>query len=230
MNLPNKLTVLRIILIPIFMLVLLLPLDWGEVVLAGTVIPTTQLLGALIFAVASITDFADGQIARKQKLVTNFGKFADPLADKMLVMTAFIILVQMGKVPAWVAAIIVCRELAVTGLRLIIVENDGKVMAAELPGKIKTMTQMFAILFLYLNNVFFINANIMIGEILLYICLFFYSIFRFGLFFGRVEVFLPILLMIKNDRLLQLVKWSIYLHRDPKVLRIFKVRLKYVKH
>ena len=88
-------------------------------------------------------------------------------------MTAFIILVQMGKVPAWVAAIIVCRELAVTGLRLIIVENDGKVMAAELPGKIKTMTQMFAILFLYLNNVFFINANIMIGEILLYICLFF---------------------------------------------------------
>lgn len=128
---------------------------------------------ALIFAVASITDFADGQIARKQKLVTNFGKFADPLADKMLVMTAFIILVQMGKVPAWVAAIIVCRELAVTGLRLIIVENDGKVMAAELPGKIKTMTQMFAILFLYLNNVFFINANIMIGEILLYICLFF---------------------------------------------------------
>lgn len=173
MNLPNKLTVLRIILIPIFMLVLLLPLDWGEVVLAGTVIPTTQLLGTLIFAVASITDFADGQIARKQKLVTNFGKFADPLADKMLVMTAFIILVQMGKVPAWVAAIIVCRELAVTGLRLIIVENDGKVMAAELPGKIKTMTQMFAILFLYLNNVFFINANIMIGEILLYICLFF---------------------------------------------------------
>lgn len=173
MNLPNKLTVLRIILIPIFMLVLLLPLDWGEVFLAGTAIPTTQLLGALIFAVASITDFADGQIARKQKLVTNFGKFADPLADKMLVMTAFIILVQMGKVPAWVAAIIVCRELAVTGLRLIIVENDGKVMAAELPGKIKTMTQMFAILFLYLNNVFFINANIMIGEILLYICLFF---------------------------------------------------------
>ncbi len=226
MNLPNKLTVLRIILIPIFMLVLLLPLDWGEVVLAGTVIPTTQLLGALIFAVASITDFADGQIARKQKLVTNFGKFADPLADKMLVMTAFIILVQMGKVPAWVAAIIVCRELAVTGLRLIIVENDGKVMAAELPGKIKTMTQMFAILFLYLNNVFFINANIMIGEILLYICLF----FTVWIIFGRVEVFLPILLMIKNDRLLQLVKWSIYLHRDPKVLRIFKVRLKYVKH
>lgn len=173
MNLPNKLTIMRIFLIPIFMLVLLLPLDWGNVVLAHTTIPTTQLVGALIFAIASITDFADGQIARRQHLVTNFGKFADPLADKMLVMTAFIILVQMGKVPAWVAAIIVCRELAVTGLRLIVVENDGQVMAAELPGKIKTMTQMFAIIFLYLNNVFFINIHIMIGEILLYICLFF---------------------------------------------------------
>lgn len=173
MNLPNKLTLLRIFLIPIFMIVLLVPFDWGQIVLAGTAIQTTQVIGALIFAVASITDFIDGQIARRQHLVTNFGKFADPLADKMLVMTAFIILVQMGKVPAWVASIIVCRELAVTGLRLIVVENDGQVMAAELPGKIKTMTQMFAIFFLYLNNVFFINLHIMIGEILLYICLFF---------------------------------------------------------
>lgn len=173
MNLPNKLTIMRIILIPVFMLVLLLPLNWGSVVLLGTTIETTQLVGALIFAIASITDFADGQIARRQKLVTNFGKFADPLADKMLVMTAFIILVQMGKVPAWVAAIIVCRELAVTGLRLIVVENDGEVMAAKMPGKIKTMTQMFSIIFLYLNNIFFGNYHIMIGEILLYICLFF---------------------------------------------------------
>ena len=147
MNLPNKLTIMRIILIPIFMLVLLLPLNWGQVNALGTPIPVTQLLGAIIFAVASITDFADGQIARRHHLVSNFGKFADPLADKMLVMTAFIILVEMGKVPSWVAAIIVCRELAVTGLRLIVVENDGQVMAAAMPGKIKTFTQMFAIIF-----------------------------------------------------------------------------------
>ena len=173
MDLPNKLTIIRIFLIPLFMLVLLLPLDWGSVTAAGTAIPVTQLIGAIIFAVASITDFADGQIARRQKLVTNFGKFADPLADKMLVMTAFIILVQMHKVPAWVAAIIVCRELAVTGLRLIVVENDGEVIAAKLPGKIKTFTQMFSIIFLYLNDVFFINIHFPIGEILLYICLFF---------------------------------------------------------
>ena len=155
MNLPNKLTVIRILLIPLFMLVLLLPLHWGNIVLAGTAIPKTCLIGAIIFAGASITDFVDGQIARRKHLVTNFGKFADPLADKMLVMTAFIILVQMGKVPAWVAAIIVCRELAVTGLRLIVVENNGEVMAAKMPGKIKTASQMFSIIILFLNNVFF---------------------------------------------------------------------------
>ena len=173
MNLPNKLTVMRIFMIPLFMLVLLLPLNWGFVIIAGTPIQVTNLVGTLIFVIACITDFADGQIARKRKLVTNFGKFADPLADKMLVMTAFIILVQFNKVPAWIAAIIVCRELAVTGLRLIVVENDGEVMAAKMPGKIKTASQMFSIIFLFLNNVFFDNINIPIGQILLYICLFF---------------------------------------------------------
>lgn len=173
MNLPNKLTVLRIFLIPVFMVVLLAPLNWGSITTGGTVVPWTQIVGAIIFAVASITDFADGQIARRQHLVTNFGKFADPLADKMLVMTAFIILVSLDKVPAWVAAIIVCRELAVTGLRLIVVENDGEVIAAAMPGKIKTMTQMLSIIFLFLNDVFFAAVNIPIGEILLYICLFF---------------------------------------------------------
>ena len=173
MNLPNKLTVLRIFLIPVFMVVLLAPLNWGSITTGGTVVPWTQVVGAIIFAVASITDFADGQIARRQHLVTNFGKFADPLADKMLVMTAFIILVSLGKVPAWVAAIIVCGELAVSGLRLIVVENYGEVIAAAMPGKIKTMTQMLSIIFLFLNDVFFAAVNIPIGEILLYICLFF---------------------------------------------------------
>ncbi|MDC7952378.1 CDP-diacylglycerol--glycerol-3-phosphate 3-phosphatidyltransferase [Liquorilactobacillus mali] len=189
MNLPNKLTVIRIILIPIFMLILLLPLDWGTASIGGTMIPTTQILGAIIFAVASITDFADGQIARKQHLVTNFGKFADPLADKMLVMTAFIILVSIDKVPAWVAAIIVCRELAVTGLRLIVVENDGKVIAAAMPGKIKTTTQMLSIIFLFLNNIFFAAIGIPVGEILLYICLFFTVYSGIEYFVNSREIF-----------------------------------------
>ncbi|GAJ25958.1 CDP-diacylglycerol-glycerol-3-phosphate 3-phosphatidyltransferase [Liquorilactobacillus sucicola DSM 21376 = JCM 15457] len=148
-----------------------------------------QLVGAVIFAGASLTDFADGQIARKRHLVTNFGKFADPLADKMLVMTAFILLVSMGKVPAWVAAIIICRELAVTGLRLIVVENDGEVIAAAMPGKIKTMTQMFSIIFLLLNNVFFAAVGIPLGEILLYICLFFTVYSGIDYFVNSKQVF-----------------------------------------
>ncbi|MFK5675994.1 MULTISPECIES: CDP-diacylglycerol--glycerol-3-phosphate 3-phosphatidyltransferase [unclassified Ligilactobacillus] len=173
MNLPNKLTVGRIVLIPIFMILLAVPWQWGTITVAGTVITWSHLIAALVFAGACVTDFIDGQIARRQHLVTNFGKFADPLADKMLVMTAFIFLVQLGKAPAWVAAIIVCRELAVTGLRLIVIENNGQVMAAAMPGKIKTFTQMFAIIFLLLNNVFFAALNFPIGLVLLYICLFF---------------------------------------------------------
>lgn len=148
-------------------------MDWGSVVWLGTTIPVTQIVATVVFAVASITDFLDGQIARRQHLITNFGKFADPLADKMIVMTAFVLLVEMGKAPAWVVAIIVCRELAVTGLRLIIVENDGKVMAAAWPGKIKTTSQMLGIILLLLNNVLFANWHLPLGTIMLYVCLFF---------------------------------------------------------
>ncbi len=173
MNLPNRLTLLRIILIPVFLLVLVLPMNWGSVVWAGTTIPLTRVIATVIFAVASLTDFLDGHIARSRHLVTNFGKFADPLADKMLVMTAFILLVAIGTVPAWVAAIIVCRELAVTGLRLICSETSGRVIAAAWPGKIKTATQMFAIILLLLNNVIFSAIRIPMGLILLYVCLFF---------------------------------------------------------
>lgn len=136
MNLPNQLTVLRICMIPVFILVVGLPLDWGQLTVGTTSLAITQLVGAIIFALASVTDWLDGKIARSRGLVTNFGKFADPLADKMLVMTAFIMLVGQGKAPAWVIAIIVCRELAVTGLRLLLVE-DGEVMAICLAWKSK---------------------------------------------------------------------------------------------
>ena len=173
MNLPNKLTVFRIILIPIFMLLLAINWQWGQLSVGGADIPMQQFIAAIVFIVASLTDMLDGKLARRDHLVTNFGKFAYPLADKMLVMTAFIFLVSLGKVPAWVAAIIVCRELAVTGLRLLIVEQNGQVMAAAMPGKIKTTTQMLAIIFLLLNNIFFAAVAIPFGEIMLYICLFF---------------------------------------------------------
>ena len=168
MNLPNKLTLLRIILVPFFMGFALLggygPADYT---------PAFYLAAGILFAAASFTDFLDGHLARKWHMVTDFGKFADPLADKMLVMTAFVILVEMGKAPAWVVAIIVCRELAITGLRLLIVENDGTVMAAAYPGKIKTTTQMLSIILLFLNNVFFNNIHVPMAGILLYVCLFF---------------------------------------------------------
>ncbi|HCM88566.1 MULTISPECIES: CDP-diacylglycerol--glycerol-3-phosphate 3-phosphatidyltransferase [Vagococcus] len=170
MNLPNKLTVLRIFMIPIFIVVAVVPLNWGEISILGTSLEVTQLIAAIIFAVASITDWLDGKIARKHNLVTNFGKFADPLADKMLVMTAFIVLVEQGKAAAWVVAIIVCRELAVTGLRLLLVEG-GEVMAAAWPGKIKTATQMVAIILLLMNNVPFASLGLPLDQIMLYICL-----------------------------------------------------------
>lgn len=172
-NVPNRLTIVRIILIPIFLLLLVVPLNWGNVVWLGTTIPVTQVIGAIVFAAASITDFLDGQIARRQHLVTNFGKFADPLADKMIVMTAFILLVDMGAVPAWGVAIIVCRELAVTGLRLIVVETGGRVLAAAWPGKIKTTTQMVGIILLLLNNIGFGTIHVPMALIFFYICLFF---------------------------------------------------------
>lgn len=158
---------MRIIMIPIFLIAFILPINlMGSICWLGTVTHGTWLLATIIFAIAAITDFLDGHLARSRHLITNFGKFADPLADKMLVMTAFILLVGAHVVPSWVAAIIVCRELAVTGLRLICAETSGKVIAAAWPGKIKTASQMFSIVFLLLS------FNI-IGLTLLYIALFF---------------------------------------------------------
>ena len=161
MNLPNKLTVLRIFMIPLFLLLVSIPSD-----LLGYIgaLPVLHLIGAIIFALASLTDYLDGHLARKWQLITNFGKFADPLADKMLTMVAFVVLVALDFAPAWVVAIIVCRELAVTGLRLLLVEEQGEVLAAAWPGKVKTATQMFAIIFLLLHFS-------LLGSILLYLCL-----------------------------------------------------------
>lgn len=171
-NLPNKLTVLRILMIPIFLIVSSDLLAMSDISLFGTAVPINQFIAMIIFAFASITDWADGEIARAKGLVTNFGKFADPLADKMLVMSAFIVLVGQQKIAPWIVAIIVCRELAVTGLRLLLVE-DGEVMAAAWPGKVKTATQMLAIIFLLINNAPFETFGLPVSTILVYICLIF---------------------------------------------------------
>lgn len=170
-NIPNALTVGRILVIPIFILLLTV---WKDTL--------SHYLAAIIFALASVTDYLDGYMARKWQVVTNFGKFADPMADKILVMTAFIMLVELGFAPAWVVAIIICRELAVTGLRLLLVENGGTVLAAAMPGKIKTFSQMFAIIFLLLH------WNLL-GQITLYIALFFTLYSGYDYFKGASYLF-----------------------------------------
>lgn len=172
MNLPNKLTVIRIFMIPLFLVLMLVPLEWGNLQLLNSSVPVAQLIGTIVFAVASFTDWLDGYIARRDNIVTNFGKFADPLADKMLVATAFIVLVEKGLAPAWVVSVIICRELAVTGLRLLLVK-DGEVMAAAWPGKIKTVTQMLAIILLFLDNLPFEQVGLPFATIMLYVCLIF---------------------------------------------------------
>lgn len=146
MNLPNKLTIFRIILVPIMVIVALLKIE-------GTFlnIPITYWIINLIFIIASYTDHLDGKIARRNNLVTTFGKFADPLADKILVLAAMLILVEYGKLPAWIPIIVLAREFMVSGYRLIAVEKGGEVIAANIWGKLKTVTQMIAIILSFLD-------------------------------------------------------------------------------
>ena len=141
MNLPNKLTIFRIILVPIMVIIPLLNIPG-----AFLGIPLTYWIINFIFIIASITDKLDGHIARKTNQVTSFGKFADPLADKILVLSAMLLLVELGKIPSWIPIIILTREFIVSGYRLIAVEKGGKVIAASIFGKIKTVTQITAII------------------------------------------------------------------------------------
>ncbi|MHA6251225.1 CDP-diacylglycerol--glycerol-3-phosphate 3-phosphatidyltransferase [Oceanobacillus sp. CAU 1775] len=172
MNLPNKLTISRILLIPIFIILLSIPLDLGAWDIGGSELPITHFIAALIFIFASTTDWVDGYIARKYNLITNLGKFLDPLADKLLVSAALIMLVQLELAVAWVVIVIISREFAVTGLRLV-AAGEGIVLAAGQMGKLKTATQMIAIILLLLHNYPFSYLNFPLGTIMLYIALFF---------------------------------------------------------
>ena len=172
MNLPNKITLSRVLMIPIFIVFMAVDFGWGIIKVGGVEMPVEHLVGAIIFIVASTTDWLDGYLARKNNLVTNMGKFLDPLADKLLVSAAFILLVEMGAAPAWVVIIIISREFAVTGLRLILA-GGGEVVAANQLGKVKTVTQILAISFLLLHNIFFEAIGVPFGTIMLYIALVF---------------------------------------------------------
>lgn len=149
MNIPNQLTTLRVILIPVFMFFF------------TSDITANNIIAAIVFIVASLTDFLDGHLARKWNLVTNFGKIMDPFADKLLVLTALIYLAISGTIPGWPIIIIIGRELLVTSLRALAADN-GIILAARNLGKFKTVSQMFAIIFLILGWQ-------IIGLILLYI-------------------------------------------------------------
>ena len=147
MNLPNKLTIFRISLVPIMVII---PF-WG---ISGEVvgIPLEYLAIDFIFIIASITDKLDGYLARKNNQITTFGKFLDPLADKILVLAAMVMLVEMSKLPAWIPIVVLTREFMVSGYRLVAVEKGGKVIAASAWGKLKTVTQMLAIIMIIVDR------------------------------------------------------------------------------
>lgn len=136
MNLPNKITIFRVILIPVFLILLMVP---------G--IPLGKWIAIFVFIIASLSDMVDGKIARKYHLVTDFGKFMDPLADKLLVCSALIALIDLDMIPAWAVIIIIAREFTISGFRLVASDN-GRVIAASMWGKVKTTVQMITIIYL----------------------------------------------------------------------------------
>ncbi|RYL92252.1 CDP-diacylglycerol--glycerol-3-phosphate 3-phosphatidyltransferase [Sporolactobacillus sp. Y61] len=168
MNIANKLTVSRMVMIPIFLIFLLAPLQLGTIGSGDFTLPVSQMIAGFIFMLASFTDWLDGQIARRRHLVTNFGKFSDPLADKLLVMSAFVSFVGMGRMASWMIIVILAREFAVTGLRLV-AAGEGDVIAAGKMGKWKTLFQMVAIILFLFNNIPFGIDGFPLDQIILWI-------------------------------------------------------------
>ena len=162
MNLPNKLTLTRIILVPVFMI--FVSLTSLDSIVDGNFNATFYLLAGIVFAAASFTDYLDGHLARKWHMVTDFGKFADPLADKLLTTVAFIYMLRDGVCSPVVLCIILAREFAVSGLRMVAASaKDGKVIAANMWGKVKTVLQMLTIIFYYFGTALTWGNFIMIG-------------------------------------------------------------------
>lgn len=161
MNLPNKLTMLRILMIPVFCVFALMGAQWAQFVALG------------VYILACITDMLDGKIARKRNLVTDFGKFADPIADKLLVMAALVILVDTGRMPSWVCIVMLAREFIISGFRLV-AAGGGKVIAAGTLGKWKTVFQMISTIALMLlvpvsGEALLGNVGVIFANVLMYI-------------------------------------------------------------
>lgn len=172
MNLPNKITVLRVLLVPIIVIIFFFPYSY-----LGIVIPTfhfgnvslslLNIVACVIFAIASFTDFLDGYLARKNNLITTFGKFLDPIADKLLVNTLFILMAVFGIVPAVPVIVMIWRDTLVDAMRMVAMER-GKVVAAGFLGKLKTVLQMITIVLVLLNNLPFELYNLPVADIMLW--------------------------------------------------------------
>ena len=158
MNLPNKLTVARVCMVPLFMIALLMNTEGSRIV------------ATILFALASLTDMLDGQIARKYHLITNFGKLMDPLADKILTAAAMVCLVELGDLAAWIVVIVLFREYAITGLRSV-AASENIVIAAGIWGKVKTVCQMFALMLLMLKPQIVALCGVDLGLLLMYVAL-----------------------------------------------------------
>ncbi|MCR1809220.1 CDP-diacylglycerol--glycerol-3-phosphate 3-phosphatidyltransferase [Haploplasma modicum] len=181
MTTANKITILRLILIPI--MVVFLVLEQGSPVFLG--LSLFQLIAAIIFVVASFTDFVDGYIARKYNQITNFGKFLDPIADKVLVLAAMVYLIQTGRVEFWAVLIVIFREFTVTGMRILAIEK-GHVVAASPYGKLKTITTMIALIFMMFND---FTLPVIYGNILWYLAILFTLISGLDYMIKNIEVF-----------------------------------------
>ncbi|HCF49216.1 MAG TPA: CDP-diacylglycerol--glycerol-3-phosphate 3-phosphatidyltransferase [Syntrophomonas sp.] len=158
MNIPNSLTLLRIILIPLF------------VIIISVKVPNGDYIAAAIFIVAALTDSLDGYLARKMKQVTKLGVILDPLADKLLITAALISLVELGRIPGWIAIVILGREFAVSGLRIIKAE-EGVIIPASIWGKLKTISQIIAVVVVILQNDFYAITTLVLGPVMLYLAL-----------------------------------------------------------
>jgi CDP-diacylglycerol--glycerol-3-phosphate 3-phosphatidyltransferase len=173
MNLPNKLTTIRLLFVPLLVIIYLLPyeslgINVPTFHIFSTSLSLVSIICFLLFTIASFTDYLDGYLARKNNQVTTFGKFIDPIADKLIVNTALLLLTSTGDLSVIVPIIMISRDTIVDAIRMVAVSNN-KVLAASYLGKAKTMTQMIAICILLLNNVFFNDINVPMGQIMIVI-------------------------------------------------------------
>ncbi len=190
MNLPNRLTIFRIILVPLIVLIYIFPyaqFGWDmKTYMVGThSISIVNIICLVIYALAAFTDFLDGQIARKKNMMTTFGKFADPIADKMLTTTMFILFVSRSLIPVVPVIIMICRDIIVDGCRMV-AANNGKVVSAQLLGKLKTVLQMLTVALILANNLPFELWRLPVSTIMLWFSAF-VSLFSGVSYFNQLK-------------------------------------------